>query len=74
MERRRDHAGMNFIADALEIIHAQDRTRWLRDRVLQGDAKAAALLRKYFHLTYWEYRGQTVLPQEAHEAGARTQG
>ena len=64
MERKRDHARMNFITDALEIIHAQDRTKSLRDRLLEGDAVAAALLRNHFRLTYWEYRGQELLPRE----------
>ena len=64
MERRQDHARRNFITDALEIIHAQDRTKGLRDRLLEGDAKAAALLRDHFRLTYWEYRGQKILPRD----------
>ena len=64
MERKRDHARMNFITDALEIIHAQDRTKGLRDRLLEGDAHVAALLRDHFRLTYWEYRGRKLLPRE----------
>ena len=64
MDRKRDHARMNFIVDCLEIIHAQDRTRGLRERVLGGDEKAAALLRQYFHLTYWEYQGRPIVPRE----------
>lgn len=63
MDGKRDHARMNFIVDALEIIHAQDRTKGLRDRLLEGDAKAAELLRDHFRLTYWEYRGQKLLPR-----------
>ena len=64
MEGKRDHARMNFIVDALEIIHAQDRTKGLRDRLLEGDSKAAELLRDHFRLTYWEYQGQQLLPRE----------
>ena len=64
MDRRREHDRMNFITDALEIIHAQDRTKTLRDRLLEGDAEAAALLRDHFRLTYWEYRGQKILPRD----------
>ncbi len=64
MEVKRDHARMNFTVDDLEIIHAQDRTKNLRDRLLAGDAVAAALLRDHFRLTYWEYRGRELLPRE----------
>ena len=63
MEGKRDHSRMNFIVDALEIIHAQDRTKGLRDRLLEGDAKVAELLRDHFRLTYWEYRGRKLLPR-----------
>lgn len=63
MNRSVAHPRMNFISDALEVIHAQDRTRCLRDRVLHGDAKAAALLRNHFHLLYWEYQGRKLLPR-----------
>ncbi len=63
-EGKRDHTRMNFISDALEIIHAQDRTKGLRDRLLGGDSKAAELLRDHFRLTYWEYQGKKLLPRE----------
>jgi len=68
-KRRRNHKGLIFIQDALDVIQAEDRTRKLRDRLLQGDAKAAALLRYSFHLAYWEYRGQPLLPRDARETG-----
>ncbi len=62
MRRRQNHDRLSFIQDALEVIQAQDRTRELRDRLLRGDAGAAALLRDGFHLTYWEHRGKQLLP------------
>ncbi len=64
MEWKRDHARLNVITDALEIIHAQDRTRGLRERLLGGDAVAAALLRDHFQLTYWEHRGRKIFPRD----------
>jgi hypothetical protein len=54
---------MNFVTDCLEIIHAQDRTRFLRARALEGDTGAAALLREHFHLLYWEYEGRQIIPR-----------
>ena len=72
MKRRRNQNRLNFVQDALGIIQAQDRTRELRDRLLRGDAKAAALLRDSFHLTYWEHRGQPLLPRDGQETGLRT--
>lgn len=71
-KRRRNHYRWSFIPDAMEIIQAQYRTRVLRRRALQGDAKAATVLRDSFHLTYWEYRGQPLLPRDAQETGLRT--
>ncbi len=64
MHAKRDHARMNFLVDDLQIIHAQDRTKGLRERLLEGDAKVAALLRDHFRLTYWEYQGQRLLPRD----------
>ncbi len=63
MDQNRDHARMNFFTDELLIIHAQDRTKGLRDRLLEGDAKAAALVREHFRITYWEHQGQQLLPR-----------
>lgn len=63
MDGKRDHAHMNFIVDDLNMIHAQDRTKSLRDRLLGGDAKVAALLRDHFRLTYWEYEGRQLIPR-----------
>ena len=64
MDAKRDHTRMNFLVDDLQIIHAQDRTKGLRERLLEGDAKVAALLRDHFRLTYWEYQGQRLLPRD----------
>ena len=69
MKQRRNHRRLNFIQDAVELIQAGGRTREFRDRLLQGDPRAATLVRKYFHLTYWEYRGQPLLPRDARETG-----
>ena len=63
MHGKRDHAHMNFVTDCLEIIHAQDRTRFLRARAIEGDTGAAALLREHFHLLYWEYEGRQIIPR-----------
>jgi len=74
MDQKRDHAHMNFMADCLEIIHAQDRTRSLRERALGGDAEAARLLRDHFHLLYWEHEGRQIVPRETAGNGGEGAG
>ncbi len=70
MEWKRDHARFNFLMEALEIIDAQDRMKSLRDRLLEGDAVAAAPLRDHFRLTYWEHRGRKILPRDDAASGS----